>query len=246
MSANPVGWTLGFRVLVDPRAAARAATKAPSPWAVLGVLALYWTALGLGTLPRQLALLSEAFAPTTDPALSAGRDALTSGLVRLIVVDRLVPVPAALLGAALLVVAAEPVLMLSRDRRPALAAVAALGLAPLLVGRLGELAFTWLVNPLAAPSPGAALTLPHRFATGARLFWVGESSPPAWVELLETRANLVTLWCAALWAVGLSQLDSGRVQAWHVVLALGCLAVAGIATWAIGPMVVPMVLRGLG
>jgi hypothetical protein len=246
MTSPSPGWTQGFRALVVPVDAARGVVADPAPWRTLLALALSWTALGLGTLPRQTALLSKAFAPATDQALAAGREALASGLVRLMVMDRLVPVPAVLVGAVLLVVAAEPVLMLSRDRRPALVAVAVLGLAPLVVGRLGELAFTWMVDGSQFASPGAALNLPHRFATGARLFWVGSVTPPAWVELLETRVNLVTLWCAALWAVGLAHLDAGKLEAWHVVLALGCLGVAGVATWVVGPIVVPMVLRGLG
>lgn len=236
----------GLRALADPQGAARAAVASPAPWRVLVVLVLSWTILGIGTLPRQLALLSHAFAPTTDPALAAGREALATGLVRLIVMDRLVPFPVVLVGAVLLVLAAEPVLMLSRDRRSAIIAVAVLGLAPVVIGRGGELAFTWIADPGATATPGTALTLPHRFATGVGLFWLGDASPPAWVELLEARVNLVTLWCAAVWAVGLAELDSGRLERWHVLLAFGCLAVAGLVTWVAGPIVVPMVLRGLG
>jgi hypothetical protein len=239
-------WLSGFRVLVDPDGAVRATVTSPAPWRILLTLGASWTVLGLGTLPRQLSMLWQGFAPTDDAPLAAGREALASGLVRLMVFDRLVPAPAVLVGAVILVWAAEPVLMLARERRAALAAVAVLGLAPLVVGRIGELAYTWIVHANTGTTPGAALTVPHRFATGVRLFWLDTTPPPAWVEVLEARVNLVTLWCAALWALGLSRLESGRVQAWHVVLALACLVLGGVVTWVVGPVVAPMVLRGVG
>ena len=110
-------WLAGFRVLVDPDGAVRAAVASPAPWRIVLTLGVSWTVLGLGTLPRQLSMLSQAFAPTDDVALAAGREALASGLVRLMVCDRLVPAPAVLVGAVILVWAAEPVLMLARERR---------------------------------------------------------------------------------------------------------------------------------
>lgn len=239
-------WWLGFRVLIDPGGAIGAAVARPTPWRVLAVLVCAWTALSLATVPRQVGLLASGFAAGGDPALEAGRQALVSGLTRLIVVDRLVPFPAALLGAVFLVLAAEPVLVLPRDRRPALVAVAVIGLAPVVVGRLGELGYTWLVSTGGDVAPGMALTLPHRFAIGARLFWIAATAPPPWVELLESRLNLVTLWSAALWAAGLAHLDRGRLEPWHGILAFGCLVLAGIVTWVAGPIVVPVVLRGAG
>ncbi|MGD2136506.1 MAG: hypothetical protein PVF27_10110, partial [Gemmatimonadales bacterium] len=109
--------------LVDPSAALRRAVEAPHPWRVavwLGGLAL---ALGLATLPRQLPALAEAMPPLGDPRLDAQTAALRDALTRLLLADRLVPSPSVLLAALLLVLAAEPVLMLARERRTAIVTV---------------------------------------------------------------------------------------------------------------------------
>lgn len=70
--------------------------------------------------------------------------------------------------------------------------------------------------------------------------WSG--TVPAWIEALSARANLVTLWCAGIWAAGLRQLDGGTLRAWHVALPAACLAAAGVLTWSLGPSVLALIL----
>jgi hypothetical protein len=166
--------------------------------------------------------------------------------VRLIVADRLVPLPAALVAAVLLLLAAEPVLMLPAARRRELLAVVVLGLAPILAERVGELAVTWAASSGIGAAAGDALKAPHRFASGARLFWRSPEPAPLWVELTEARVNLFTLWCVGIWSAGLWSLESRRWAPWQVLLPLACLVGGGLLTWVLGPLVVPMVLRGLG
>ena len=134
--------------LIDPPEAMRRGVLEARPLRTAAALASAVTALGLATLPRQVAILNRVLASTGDPQSNLHHEALRSALLRLIVADRLVPAPALLLAAVFLVAVAEPVLMLARDRRAAIVQIALLGLAPLLVDRLGELAMTYLV-PLA-------------------------------------------------------------------------------------------------
>ena len=131
------------------------------------------------------------------------------------VVDRLVPMPAVLVAAGLLVLATEPVLLLAGQRRRELLVVIVLGMAPLLVQRVGELVITWALDTGGGLSPGAIVRLPHRFASGAVLLWRGSGYPPPLVELLETRVNVFSLWAVGLWAFGLSRLDRCP-RSWHL------------------------------
>lgn len=239
-------WTVPATVLLNPAAGLTRALARPEPWILLAVLTAAWAALGLATLPRQLEILQAALARTGDPLLDAQTDALRAGLVRLIVADRLVPLPSALVAGLLLLAAAEPVLMLPAARRRELLAVVVLGLTPLVVERLGELALTWFTSVAPGTSAGEALRAPHRFLSGAGLFWRSPAPAPLWIELLETRFNLFTLWCVGLWAAGLRVLDGCRWESWQVLLPLACLIGGGLLTWVSGPVVVPMVLRGLG
>jgi hypothetical protein len=113
--------------------------------------------------------------------------------------------------------------------------VLALGLAPLVVLRLGELAVTWLLPVSPNPAPGIATSLPRQFATGPDLFWPGMA--PTAVEALSARFNLFSLWSVLVWAVGLRQLDGGRFAAWQVLVPLFALAGAGAFTWILeGPV----------
>lgn len=229
-------------VLVDPRGTQRDAADGASFATTLVVLAVALVALGLATLPRQLGLVDATLPLTGDPQLD-GRQALLRGaLLRLILADRLVPAPSLLVAGLLLTLAADPVLALARDCRRAVAAVVVLGLAPLLVQRIGELAVTYLVSADALPTPGDAVSLPHRFVTGGLLFWPRGEPAPAWLELLNARLNLITIWCVALWAVGLRTVDGGRPAVWHVVLPLACVAGGGLLTWILGPPVLTVVL----
>lgn len=232
-------------VLVDPVRSLRETQRRDHRWvvwmAVWGGAAL----LGAATLPRQLQLLYEALAPVEDPIVAMHHEVLRRGLTRLIIVDRLFPWPALLLAGGILGLVATTALGLANDMRSRVWAIIGMGLAPILVGRIGELAMTYLLE-LPAVSPGEAIGLPHRFSMGPRLLWWSESSAPSWLELLDARANLVVLWVAVLWAVGLKTVDdAARVEPWHFALPLFCIAVAGVLTWAGGPLVVGAVL-GMG
>ncbi|MCK5712150.1 MAG: hypothetical protein KAI25_05500, partial [Hyphomicrobiaceae bacterium] len=89
-------------VLVDPRGAMRGVAERPSPWALIVALASGLVALGLATLPRQLALLDRTMGATGDPLLDAQMELLRSGVLRLIVADRLVASPTLIVAALLL------------------------------------------------------------------------------------------------------------------------------------------------
>ncbi|MFQ6046961.1 MAG: hypothetical protein ACE5PT_11510 [Gemmatimonadales bacterium] len=232
-------------VLVDPVGASRAAVSRPYPVGILIVLGGLLVLLGAGTIPRQLFLLERLFGATGDPLADLPRELMRGGLVRLIVADRLVPSPTIILAALLLGWAVEPVLALARDRRRAIWAVVLLSLAPLIVARLGELAVTYLISPKAAVIPADAIQMPHRFLTGPLLAWRGADPAPAWLELLDARFNLIVLWCIALWAVGLRELDGGgRWAAWHWLLPVSCVAGGAVATWILGPLALTVLLRG--
>lgn len=236
-------WGIALTVLVDPRGSVTRAIAAPEPWRLLAVMALGWLMLGLGTLPRQLGLLERALSVDGTGPLPSHLSALAAGLTRLMVVDRIVPLPTVLVAALLVYLAAEPVLMLATSRRRELLVVVVLGLAPLVVLRLGELATSWLADVDAMRiSPGQVVRLPHRFATGALLLWREARPPPSALETLEARVNLFSVWSVGLWAYGLSRLDAGGGCLWHVILPAVCLAAGGLVTWAIGPVVLAGVL----
>lgn len=236
-------WWLPGLALVDPRAASRLAAHAGAPLRPVAVLLVVAVVLGMATLPRQVAILDRTLMPLGDAALDAQREVLRAAVLRLMMVDRLVPAPTLLVAAVLVLLAAEPVLMLARDRRPALLAVIGLGLAPLVVQRVGELAITYLIDLGPHPTAGDAILAPLRFATGPALFWARSGTVPAWAEILEPRLNLVSIWCVGLWVVGLRSLDDGTWAPWHVALPIACLAGAGVLTWALGPMVLQMVVQ---
>lgn len=239
-------WTVPAIALLNPAAGLTRAIARPEPWILLAVLVAAWVTVGLATVPRQLEILQAALVRTGNPLLDAQTEALREGLVRLIVADRLVPLPAALAAGLLLVVATEPLLMLPAARRRELLAVVVLGLAPLVVERVGELALTWATSIAPGAPAGEALRVPHRFVSGAGLFWRTSAPAPLWIELLEARVNLFTLWCVGLWSAGLRMLDGRRWEPWQVLLPLACLVGGGLLTWVLGPVVVPMILRGVG
>jgi hypothetical protein len=236
-------WRPLSAVLVDPVAAFRAAASRPAPGLTLAALAATTTVLGLATLPRQLMLLGRGLPFTGDALIDAQHEALRHMVTRLIVIDRLVPQPAVIVAAILVLLAAEPVLMLARDRRKAVLAVVVLGLAPLVLDRIGELAISYLLSPTSQATPGWAMTIPHRFVTGPVVFWRGAESAPQWLEILDARVNLVSLGCVALWSVGLRQLDGKKWESWHVLLPSACLVGAGLITWALTPLVIPVLIQ---
>ncbi len=228
-------------VLVDPPQAARQAIARPRPMAwTAGVLALIVLA-GASTLPRQLALLSASLAPTGDVMQDTHYSALRDGLLRIILADRLIPPPTVVLAAAILALAAEPILALAEERRRTVWAVLLLGVTPLLIQRVGELAVTYLAAYGPRPHPGEAVGLPQRFTTGPLLFWPAGDSP-AWLLSFNQRVNLVSLWSLALWSIGLRELDGRHWRAWHLALPVCCLGLAAFFTWWLGPMVTSLVL----
>jgi hypothetical protein len=228
-------------VLIDPRRAVRVAIGQPRP-AVIALTALVTTALlGAATLPRQLDLLSASLAPMGDLARDLHHAAMQAGLTRIVVADRLMPPPTLLVAALVLGLAAEPVLSLAEDRRRAVWAVVLLGLAPLVVQRLGELAVVYASAVGSPPRPGDAVGLASRFTTGPLLFWWTDNPPP-WLVSTNQRVSLVTLWAIVIWTVGVKELDGRRLASWHVALPVACLGVAALATWWLAPMVAGLLL----
>src|SRR3990172_542781 len=222
-------------VLVDPRRAVQEAIGQPGPAVVvLGALAIT-ALLGAATLPRQLDLLFASLAPTGDLARDLHYAAMQAGLTRMIVADRLMPPPTLLLAALVLSLAAEPVLSLAEDRRRAVWTVVALGLAPLMVQRIGELAVAYLSAVASPPRPGDAVSRASRFTTGPLLLWRADN-PPDWLISLSQRFNLVSLWGLLIWTVGLKELDDRRLASWHMALPAACLALAALATWWLSPV----------
>jgi hypothetical protein len=116
-------------------------------------------------------------------------------------------------------------------------------LVPLVIDRAGQLVLTYLLSSPANVTPGYAMTVPHRFATGPMLFWKGAEQSPQWLTMLDTRVNLVTLGCMALWSIGLRQLDGKCWAIWHFGLPVACLLGAGLVTWALGPFVVAVLMQ---
>lgn len=229
--------------LIDPVHAIRQASGVPV-LVLAAVLAVAVMALGGVAIPRQLALLSDLVPHTGDPVVVSLARRMHSAIVRLVVVDRLLPPLTFALAAGILCALAAPVLSLSQDDNRQLVVLAILGLAPLLVLRLSEAVLVWLVPAGSVATLGDTVTLPQRFVTGPKLLWRGEGVPPAWLETLDARLNLFSLWCAALWAAGLRFLDGGRLALWHVILPAAAFLLAGLVTWALGPLVLPVVLGG--
>lgn len=228
-------------VLMDPRRAVREAIGQPRP-AVTALVAVAATVLlGGATLPRQLDLLSASLAPMGDMVRDLHHATMQAGLTRIIVADRLIPPPTLMVAALVLGLAAEPVLSLAEDRRRAVWAVVLLGLAPLVVQRLGELAVVYASAVGSPPRPGDAVSLASRFTTGPLLFWWTDDPPP-WLVSVSQRFNLVTLWGIVIWTIGVKELDGRRLASWHVALPVACLGLAALATWWLAPMVAGLLL----
>jgi len=228
--------------LTSPAAACRALAREPRPVALGLFLAVAVTAAATATIPRQLDLLERALAPGGDVLRDLHLAAMQTGLLRLIVVDRLVPPPTLVLAGMLLVIAADPVLAVSEERRRILVALAVAGLAPLLVQRLGELAVTYLSVLPNHPRPGDPIGLPQRFATGPALLWWRDAPVPAWLLAVNTRFNLFAAWCVVIWSIGLRQLDGNHRSGWHVGLPVCCLALAALTTYWFRSLATALVL----
>ena len=134
--------------------------------------------------------------------------------------------------------------MLAEEGRRALNGGVAVGLVPLLVQRVGELAVTYLFPLAEAPTPGQVLDLPQQFVTGPLLLWLAfkEGPAPNWLAALSGRVNLATLWSVAIWADGLRSLDGRGWTPWHVGLPLFALAISGLVTWLFAPTAYSLIL----
>ncbi|MFQ5702698.1 MAG: hypothetical protein ACE5HT_01595 [Gemmatimonadales bacterium] len=229
--------------LIDPTRAMRDAVERPRAVAIGVTIVTVGALLGVATLPRQMAVLGEAL-QSSNPLVESHYQVLRAGLLRLIWADRLVTSPGLVIAAAFVVLLAEPMLSLAVERKRVLASVAVLGLTPMLVQQVGELAVAYLTSLGAHPTPGDALNLPHGFSTGIKLFWGGLAPPPQWVELLDDRLNLVTLWSVFLWSTGLGALEGNGVRPVHVGIPLAAMVCAGTLTWIAGPTALALVLGG--
>ena len=206
------GTSLPLRALWSPGAALDdvaldgvALPRAVAPLALL----LLAAALGALALPRLLDLLDAALRPTGQAVLDAHLGVLRVGLGRLLVFERLVlPVPY-LLGGTVLWLVAAPALEGRAVRGSTVAAVLALGAAPLLVQRAGELAVV-LAVPGSGLVAGDVAGLPARFNVGvAGALAAAGVAAPGWLGVAAQAANAVGLWVVALWGWGLARLDRG-------------------------------------
>jgi hypothetical protein len=208
-------------------------------------LVLLVTVLGALALPRLLALLEAALQPTGQVLLDAHLGVLRIGLRRLLLFERLVlPLPFVASG-TLLALVAGPVLSGRGVTTGAIVAMLALGAAPLLVQRAGELAVV-----LAAPGIGLAAGdvagLPARFNVGLAGALAAAGVPaPGWLGVAAEAANGVGLWVVALWGWGLGRLDrdAGRSgRAVHTIWWWVAAATAYAAGWALYASLYPWLL----
>ena len=234
---------LPVRALWSPGAALDAAAnhRVIAPASLVLVVA----ALGALTLPRLLGLLDVVLQPTGQEMLDAHLGVLRIGLARLVLFERLVvPLPFVAAG-ALLALVAGPVLSGRGVTAGAVWAVLALGAAPLLVQRAGELAVV-LAAPTAGLGPGDVAGLPARFNVGvAGALAAAGIAAPGWLGVAAEAANGVGLWVVALWGWGLSRLDRDRGASARGAHALGwCVAAAAAysAGWALYAALYPTLL----
>jgi hypothetical protein len=212
--------------------------------ALAALLALV-TGLGAASLPRLLGLLD---ATLQGGAASAHAEVLRGGLARYLVADRLLPPLPFVVAAALVAWIAAPALAGRRVAGRAVCGVLAVGAAPLLLQRLGELAVVW-VTPAEGLVPGDVTGLAARFNVGAAglLAAVG-AAPGGTLSVVAEAANAIGLWVVGLWGWGLARLahDAShagrRLPAWPFVLAVTAYAVAYAAYAALFPYYLMLVM----
>ena len=242
------GTSLPLKALWSPRAALDAVAvgdvapyRAAAPLALL----LFAAALGALALPRLLDLLDAALRPTGQVVLDAHFGVLRAGLSRLLVFERLVlPVPY-LLGGTVLWLVAAPALAGRGVRGSTVAALLAVGAAPLLVQRAGELAVV-LAVPGGGLVAGDVAGLPARFNVGvAGALAAAGVAAPGWLGVAAQAANAVGLWVVALWGWGLARLDrdAGRpAGAAHTMGWCAAATAAYAAGWALHAALYPTLL----
>ncbi len=208
-------------------------------------LVLLLAAAGALALPRLLALLDLTLRPTGDALLDAHLGVLRAGLSRLLVFERLVlPLPFLAAG-ALLALFAAPVLAGRGVKGGSVVAALAVGAAPLLVQRAGELAVV-LAAPGAGLTSGDVAVLPARFnvgVAGALAAFGGHA--PGLLGVAAEAANGVGLWVVLLWGWGLARLDRDAARAARPASVVGwCIAALGAyaAGWALYAALYPTIL----
>lgn len=229
---------LPVRTVMSPGAAIDEARVRADPLALASV-ALLVAVLGALGLPRLLALLEAALAPSGQALLDAHLGVMRAALARLLIADRVLPPLPYVIGGLIVVAIAAPVLAGRRVRGRAIVAVLAVGAAPLLVQRVGELAVVWLV-PGDGLVAGDVARLPARFNIGVAglLAAAGVTASGAWSVVAEA-ANAVGVWVVVLWGWGLASLErsasaaarGAALRAWPFWLA-GAAYAAGYALYA--------------
>lgn len=235
------GWRaagLPLRAVVSPAAALDEARARSGALALAGMVLLA-AALGALGLPRLLDLLAASLGPGGDAVLDAHFDVMRAALARLVIADRLLPPLPYVIGGLIVAAAAAPVLAGRGVPARTILAVLAVGAAPLLVQRAGELAVVWLA-PGDALVAGEVARLPARFNVGVAgvLALAGVTAAGAWSVAAEA-ANAVGLWVVVLWGWGLARLDRSAgppargqaLAAWPFWLA-GAAYAAGYALYA--------------
>lgn len=208
-------------------------------------LVLLVAVLGALSLPRLLALLDAALQPTGQALLDAHLGVLRVGLRRLLLFERIVfPLPF-LAGGAVLWLVAAPALSGRGVTAGAIVAVLAMGAAPLLVQRAGELAVV-LATPGAHLAAGDVAGLPARFNVGLAGALAGAGiAAPGWLSVVAEAANGVGAWVVVLWAWGLGRLDrdaSRAAGAGHTMWWCVASATAYAAGWALYAALYPSLL----
>jgi hypothetical protein len=229
---------LPVRSVVSPGAALDEAGVRSGSLAVVGVV-LPLAALGALCLPRLLDLLGVTLAPGGNALLDAHLGVMRSALARLVITDRVLPPLPYVIAALIVAAAAAPALAGRGVRARKLWAVLAVGAAPLLVQRVGELAVVWL-TPDDGLVAGDVARLPARFNVGVAgvLGLAGVTATGAWSVVAEA-ANVVGLWVVVVWGWGLAHLDrsaaaaarGAALPAWPFWLA-GAAYAAGYALYA--------------
>jgi len=244
MSASPLGGTrarlrplaLPLEALGEPGAAMDVAGSRHAALALASLLVLV-CALGAASLPRLLALLAAALDPAGSPLAAAHADALHAGLVRYLLADRLLPPLPLVAAAAIVGLVAAPMLAGSRVAGRAVCGVIAVGAAPLVVQRLGELVVVW-TTPSSGLVAGDVVGLASRFNVGlAGVLGAAGVSMDGALGVAAEATNAIGIWVIALWGWGLARLDRGaargrgRPVVWPYLLAAGAYA-AGYALYA--------------
>jgi hypothetical protein len=229
---------LPVRTVMSPGAAMHEARIRSDPL-VLASMVLLVAALGSLGLPRLLDLLGATLAPSGQALLDSHLGVMRAALARLVIADRVLPPLPYVIGGLIVVAVAAPVLSGHGVRGRAVVTVLAVGAAPLLVQRVGELAVVWLA-PGDGLVAGDVARLPARFNIGVAgvLAAVGVTASGAWSVVAEA-ANAVGLWVIVLWGWGLASLErsapaaarGAALRAWPFWLAAAAYA-AGYALYA--------------